>query len=177
MYAAAPGERFPLPAVRIARIPPRFWRQRVAYASPHPAGSVIVNTATYHLHLVEPNGAAMRYGVGLGKAGFEWSGQGVIQWKAAWPKWTPPAEMIARNPNLAPWSAQNGGMPPGPKNPLGARALYIFQNGQDTLYRVHGTPDPFSIGKAVSDGCVRMINQDVIDLFARVRSGARIIVV
>ncbi|RVN88417.1 L,D-transpeptidase, partial [Sinorhizobium meliloti] len=120
---------------------------------------------------------AMRYGVGLGREGFAWSGRGLIQWKQKWPKWTPPNEMIARQPVLAKYSADNGGMPPGLDNPLGSRALYIFQNGQDTLYRVHGTPEWQSIGKAVSSGCVRMVNQDVIDLYDRVRNKAPILVI
>lgn len=119
----------------------------------------------------------MRYGVGLGRAGFEWSGTGVIQWKQKWPKWTPPEEMIQRQPELRKWSADNGGQPPGLKNPLGARALYIFENGKDTLYRLHGTPEYWTIGKAVSSGCVRLMNQDIIDLYARVPSGSKLIVI
>lgn len=177
MYAAMPDEDFPLPPVDIHRIPERFWRQRVSYRSSYPVGSIVVNTSSFHLYFVERGGKAMRYGVSLGQAGFEWSGRGVIRWKRHWPTWTPPAEMIARLPDLEQWSAENGGMPPGPDNPLGARALYIFQNGRDTLYRVHGTPEIDSIGSAASSGCVRMMNQDVIDLYDRVRPGARIYVV
>ena len=176
MYAAVPNEKFDVPAVEINRIAERYWRRRVPYVTGYAPGTVVVDTSTFHLHLVEPGGTAMRYGVSLGKAGFEWSGSGVIQWKTAWPKWTPPSEMIARNPDLEPYSAENGGMAPGPENPLGARALYIFENGRDTLYRVHGTPDSKSIGYAVSYGCVRMINQDVMDLYERVKPGARIFV-
>ncbi|WP_291001371.1 L,D-transpeptidase [Hoeflea sp.] len=147
------------------------------FSSPYPVGTVIVNTKTYFLHLIQEGGKAMRYGVGLGRQGFEWSGEGVIQWKQAWPKWTPPDEMIARQPELVNWSAANGGMPPGLDNPLGARALYIFQNGEDTLYRIHGSPEYWTIGKSVSSGCVRMINQDAVDLYGRVTNGARLIVV
>ena len=119
----------------------------------------------------------MRYGVGLGRAGFAWSGRARIAWKRKWPTWTPPREMIARQPELEKWSAENGGMPPGLKNPLGSRALYIFQGNEDTLYRVHGTPEINSIGKAVSSGCVRMVNQDVIHLYDNVKSGSAIVVV
>ncbi|WP_343217455.1 L,D-transpeptidase [Hoeflea sp. YIM 152468] len=147
------------------------------YTEPYPVGTVVVNTHTFFLHLVQEGGKAMRYGVGLGRQGFEWSGEGRIQWKQAWPKWTPPAEMIARQPELEQWSADNGGMPPGLDNPLGARALYIFQNGVDTLYRIHGSPEYWTIGKAVSSGCVRLMNQDIIDLYNRVPSGSRLIVV
>ncbi|KGF71034.1 hypothetical protein LL06_01205 [Hoeflea sp. BAL378] len=177
MYGPMPDERFPLPAINIDKVPSKFWRRQVNFNSPYPVGTVIVNTKTYFLHLIQENGKAMRYGVGLGRQGFEWSGEGVIQWKQAWPKWTPPEEMIARQPDLAKWSASNGGMPPGLNNPLGARALYIFQNGVDTLYRIHGSPEYWTIGKSVSSGCVRMINQDVVDLYGRVTSGARLIVI
>tara|TARA_R110002126_G_scaffold255508_1_gene398504 strand:+ start:1595 stop:2263 length:669 start_codon:yes stop_codon:yes gene_type:complete len=177
MYGPMPEERFPLPAIEISKVPPKFRRRLVNFTSPYPVGTVIVDTRTYFLHLIRENGKAMRYGVGLGRQGFEWSGEGVIQWKQAWPKWTPPNEMIARQPELEKWSADNGGMPPGLSNPLGARALYIFQNGKDTLYRIHGSPEYWTIGKSVSSGCVRMINQDVVDLYGRVTSGARLIVV
>lgn len=177
MYGPMPGERFPIPAVDLKKVPEKFWRRQVDYVGPHPVGTVVVNTNTFYLHLVQEGGKAMRYGVGLGRQGFEWSGEGRIQWKQTWPKWTPPAEMIARQPELEQWSADNGGMPPGLDNPLGARALYIFQNGEDTLYRIHGSPEYWTIGKAVSSGCVRLMNQDIIDLYNRVPSGSRLIVV
>ncbi|MFZ2102814.1 MAG: L,D-transpeptidase [Oricola sp.] len=176
-YRAMPEERFPIPAVDPSKIPPQFQRQLVPYATAENVGTIIVDTSAFHLHLVQENGMAMRYGVGLGRAGFEWSGRANVAWKQEWPKWTPPDEMIARQPELEPYSAENGGMPPGPMNPLGARALYIFQNGRDTLYRIHGSPEYWSIGNAVSSGCVRLIQQDVIDLYGRVTTGAPIIVV
>ena len=116
------------------------------------------------------------HGVGLGRAGFEWSGRAVVQWKQAWPKWTPPDDMIRRQPELVKYSAANGGMAPGLDNPLGARALYIFQNGEDTLYRLHGSPEWWSIGKSVSSGCVRLLNQDIMDLYNRAEVGAKVIV-
>ncbi len=176
MYGPMPGERFPIPAVDLTKVPEKLWRRQVDYTGPHPVGTVVVNKHTYFLHLVQEGGKAMRYGVGLGRQGFEWSGEGRIQWKQTWPKWTPPAEMIERQPELEQWSADNGGMPPGLDNPLGARALYIFQNGEDTLYRIHGSPEYWTIGKAVSSGCVRLMNQDIIDLYNRVPSGSRLIV-
>lgn len=176
IYGLLPEERFPVPAVNLERVPKRFWRKQVNYRTPHPVGTVIVDTRNFYLHLVQDDGKAMRYGVGLGRQGFEWNGDGVIQWKRKWPTWTPPAEMIARQPELAKWSAANGGMPPGLDNALGARALYIFQNGRDTLYRIHGTPQYWTIGKAVSSGCVRMMNHDVIDLYKRVPNGSKLIV-
>lgn len=176
MYGPLPEERFPIPSIDIARVPSRFWRREVKYPTKHPVGTIIVDTNAFFLHLVLPNGRAMRYGVGLGRQGFGWSGQGIIQWKQKWPTWTPPAEMIARQPELEKWSAANGGQPPGLGNALGARALYIFNNGKDTLYRIHGTPEFLTIGKAVSSGCVRMINQDVVDLYGRVSGKNKLIV-
>lgn len=177
MYGPMPQERFPIPAVNLEKVPERFWRQQVDYPTTESVGTVVVDTSRFFLFLVQEGGKAMRYGVGLGRAGFEWSGRARIAWKQAWPKWTPPAEMIEREPELAKWSAENGGMPPGLANPLGARALYIFQNGADTLYRVHGSPEYWSIGKAVSSGCVRLMNQDIIDLYGRVPKGSPIIVI
>ena len=176
MYGPMPRERFPVPAVDLKRVPVRFYRREVDYSGPEPVGTIIVDTQRFYLFLVGENNRVMRYGVGLGRAGFEWSGRARIAWKQVWPKWTPPASMIARQPELARWSAANGGMPPGLANPLGARALYVFQGGVDTLYRVHGSPEYWTIGKSVSSGCVRMMQQDVIDLYGRVPAGSRILV-
>jgi lipoprotein-anchoring transpeptidase ErfK/SrfK len=177
MYGPLPDEQFPVPAVKLKRVDPRFYRKEVDYESDEPKGTVIVNTETFYLYLIGENGRAMRYGVGLGRAGFEWFGRGRIAWKRKWPTWTPPDEMIERQPELARWSAANGGMEPGLKNPLGARALYIFKDGKDTLYRLHGTIEARSIGKSVSSGCVRLLSQDVIDLFDRSTPNAAILVV
>ncbi|MBL8579112.1 MAG: L,D-transpeptidase [Mesorhizobium sp.] len=176
MYRAMPEEDFPIPAVDLTKVDKRFYRQLVDDPTGERPGTVVVDTQSYYLYLVRPGGKAMRYGVGLGRQGFTWSGDGVVQWKQRWPTWTPPAEMIARQPELEKWSAKNGGQPPGIDNPLGARALYIFQNGEDTLYRLHGTPEYWTIGKAVSSGCVRLMNQDIIDLYDRVATPSKIIV-
>ncbi len=176
-YAALPEEEFPVPAVPRGALKPEFQRRRIRYESDERPGTVVVDTGRFYLYHVEPKGRAMRYGVGLGRQGFAWSGRANIAWKRKWPKWTPPEEMIRRQPELARWGVENGGMPPGLKNPLGSRALYIFQNGQDTLYRIHGTPEVNSIGRAVSSGCVRMVNQDVIHLYDRVRPGSPIVVI
>ena len=177
MYGPLEDDGFSVPAVPYQQIDPQFLRQIVRDPTGEPAGSLVVDTSKHFLYLVRPNGYAIRYGVGLGRAGFEWAGAGVIQWKQKWPKWTPPAEMIARDPSLEKWSAENGGQPGGLKNPLGARAHYIFRDGEDTLFRVHGSPEWKSIGKSVSSGCVRLINQDIIDLYDRVATGAPIIVI
>jgi lipoprotein-anchoring transpeptidase ErfK/SrfK len=176
MYGPITDEPFPLPAVNLAQVKSRFYRRRVRNPTGEAPGSLIVDTRRFYLYWVEEGGTAMRYGVGLGRAGFDWSGRGVIQFKRRWPTWTPPAEMIARDPKLAKYSAANGGMKPGPLNPLGARALYIFQDGVDTLYRVHGSPEASSIGRAVSSGCVRLLNHDIIDLYSRVTTGGPILV-
>jgi lipoprotein-anchoring transpeptidase ErfK/SrfK len=165
-----------IPAVPYTQIDPRYYRQRVVDPTGQPPGTIVVDTPSRFLYLVESGGTAMRYGVGIGREGFAWQGTGVIQWRQKWPKWTPPEDMIRRRPDLAKYSADNGGMPPGLDNPLGARALYIFQNGEDTLYRLHGSPEWQSIGKAVSSGCVRLLNQDIIDLYERVPNKARVLV-
>ena len=175
-YAALPNEEFPIPAVPRGALKPEFMRQRVRYPTREKPGTVVVDTRNFFLYHVENDGRAMRYGVGLGRQGFEWSGRARIAWKRKWPTWTPPDTMIARQPELAKYSAENGGMEPGLKNPLGSRALYIFQGNVDTLYRVHGTPEVNSIGRAVSSGCVRMVNQDVIHLYDRVKNGSPILV-
>jgi lipoprotein-anchoring transpeptidase ErfK/SrfK len=154
-----------------------FLRQEVADPTGERPGTLVVDTSQRFLYLVRENGRAMRYGVGIGRDGFAWSGRAIVQWKQKWPKWTPPEDMIARQPELERYSAANGGMPPGLDNPLGARALYVFQNGEDTLYRLHGSPEYQSIGKAVSSGCVRLINQDICDLYDRVPTRTPILVV
>lgn len=177
MYRALPNERFPIPAVDVKRLEPRLWRQVVDYPTQERTGTLVVDTPAKYLYLVMEGGKAMRYGIGVGRDGFSWSGRAVISYKRKWPTWTPPAEMIKRQPELAPFSAANGGMPPGLDNPLGARALYIFKDGRDTLYRLHGTNQAWSIGKAVSSGCIRLLNQDVIDLYGRVPDGTSIVVI
>lgn len=175
-YGAVLDEPFAIPAVDLSRVKPQFWRRPVPNTTGEVPGTVVVDTKSFHLYWIMDDGNAMRYGVGLGRAGFAWSGRARIAWKKAWPKWTPPAEMIARQPELEKWSAQNGGHPPGIDNPLGARALYIFEGNQDTLYRIHGSPEISSIGKAVSSGCVRLMNQDIIDLYNRVPNDTPIVV-
>lgn len=176
MYASVSDGDFTIPAIPYQQIPNQYLRQVVRDPTGERAGSIVVDTRNHYLYLVLGNGNAVRYGVGLGRAGFEWSGRALMQWKRKWPTWTPPDEMIERQPELEKYSAANGGMEPGLKNPLGARALYIFQDGEDTLYRLHGSPEWASIGKSVSSGCVRLINQDVIDLYSRVPNKSPILV-
>jgi lipoprotein-anchoring transpeptidase ErfK/SrfK len=175
-YGARVDGGFSLAAIPIQKVNKRFYRQEVKYRTSHKPGTLIVDPHGRFLYLVMRGGKAMRYGIGVGKAGFEWKGTAKVGWKQAWPKWTPPAEMIERRPELAKWGVDHGGMPGGLDNPLGARALYLFQNGKDTLYRLHGTPQWASIGTAASSGCIRLMNQDVIDLYNRVPSGATVVV-
>ena len=176
MYGSRPDEQFPIPAVDLRQVDPKFYRQQVDYPTTEKVGTIIVDTSEFFLYLVQENGKALRYGVGLGRAGFGWAGRARVGWKREWPTWTPPQSMIEREPELAEWSAQNGGMPPGLDNPLGARALYIFEGNVDTLYRIHGSPEFWTIGHAVSSGCVRMMQQDVIDLYSRVPINTPIVV-
>ncbi|PWL18618.1 hypothetical protein DKP76_05895 [Falsochrobactrum shanghaiense] len=177
MYQAMPEEQFPLPAVDVSKVDPKFWRQEVDYPTSEAPGTVIVDTPNKFLYHVRGNGRAMRYGIGVGRDGFSWAGRARIAYKRQWPRWTPPDEMVARQPSLEPYSIANGGMPPGLKNPLGARALYIHDGGGDTLYRIHGSPEEWSIGKAVSSGCIRLLNQDIIDLYDNVRDGSTLVVI
>ncbi|BCM87096.1 hypothetical protein NS228_13370 [Methylobacterium indicum] len=178
-YAALDTEPFPVQAFRWRRANPSFLRQEVAYGGRYAPGTIVVDPRAHHLYLVQEGGRARRYGVGVGRQGFAWNGAATINSKQAWPDWYPPKEMIARQPALARSVSklQSGlGVPGGPRNPLGARALYLWQNNKDTLYRIHGTTEPESIGRSVSSGCIRMINQDAIDLYARVPVGAQVVV-
>ena len=133
-------------------------------------GAIVVDTAARKLYLVHPGGEAIRYGIGVGRLGFTWKGVATIGRKAEWPSWTPPTAMLKRRPDLP--AFMEGGV----DNPLGARALYLHQGGRDTLFRIHGTNEPDTIGQAVSSGCIRMMNADVIDLYSRVRAGTRVVV-
>ncbi len=177
-----PGQRpplespidYPIEKVSPASIKPQFRRQLVRYSGKEWPGTIVVDTRKRQLFHVREGGMAMRYGIGVGRAGFTWAGEAYIARKARWPRWTPPAEMVARDPKAAKWPL---GMPGGPKNPLGARALYLFDlTGRDTLYRIHGTNDPSSIGKNLSSGCIRMLNQDIAELHLRVTLKSRVVV-
>jgi Uncharacterized protein conserved in bacteria len=160
------------PATQLAAVQPtrqigaEFLPTVVDYDGPYAKGTVVIDTESRHLFLVEGNGRARRYGVGVGRPGFTWAGSHRVTRKAEWPGWTPPPEMRQRQPELPAY------MEGGPKNPLGARALYLGS----TLYRIHGTSQPWTIGQAVSSGCIRMRNEDVIDLYERVPVGAKVVV-
>ena len=167
-------EAFPLPRVDYNTIPVEFRRQYVSHSGRYKPGTVVVDTSSRHLYLIEDGTTAIRYGIGVGRDGFSWGGSAKIGRKAQWPTWTPPSNMIKRQPELRKWAS---GMPGGPANPLGARAMYLYKGGRDTLYRLHGTNDPSSIGKAMSSGCIRMLNVDSIDLYERVKIGTPVVVV
>ena len=164
MYGPIDDEPFPIPALEPGVVDPQFLRQLVPYDTRYAPGTIVVDPGERHLYLVRANGEALRYGVGVGREGFGWNGRARVARKAMWPTWTPPADMIKRQPEVAKYAR---GMPGGLDNPLGARALYLFQGNKDTLYRIHGTNDPSSIGHAMSSGCIRLINQDIIDLYRR----------
>jgi lipoprotein-anchoring transpeptidase ErfK/SrfK len=179
LYAAVGGERFPVPAVRLADIGQQFLRTEVIYRNNEAPGTIIIDPRNHFLYLMEGGGRATRYGVGVGREGFEWSGVATIHDKQEWPDWYPPKEMVQRQPELRRvlGELEGGlGMAGGPGNPLGARALYLWQGNRDTLFRIHGTVEPWTIGKSVSSGCIRMINQDVIDLYQRAPVGAKVMV-
>jgi lipoprotein-anchoring transpeptidase ErfK/SrfK len=146
---------------------PRFRKQSVDYDGRHAPGTIIIDTPAKFLYLVQPGGKALRYGIGVGRPGFEWAGVKTVSLKREWPDWRPPAQMLQRRPDLPRY------MEGGPANPLGARALYLGSS----LYRIHGTNEPWTIGQAVSSGCIRMLNQDVIDLYERVKLGAKVVVI
>jgi lipoprotein-anchoring transpeptidase ErfK/SrfK len=145
---------------------PMYLPQVVDYAGSHSAGTIVIDTPNKFMYLVEGNGRARRYGIGVGRPGFEWAGVKTITRKAEWPDWRPPAEMLRRRPDLPRYMAG------GPENPMGARGLYLGSS----LYRIHGTNEPHTIGQAVSSGCIRMRNEDVTDLYNRVRVGTKVIV-
>jgi lipoprotein-anchoring transpeptidase ErfK/SrfK len=177
MYAAVEGEPFPVPAVDLTKVDTAFLRREVAYPTPEPPGTIVVDPNAHYLYLVADGGLATRYGVGVGREGFGWSGDAVIKFKREWPDWYPVPEMLERQPEIKDILVplQSGmGFPGGPRNPIGARGLYLWQGNVDTLYRIHGTTEPHTIGHSVSSGCIRMINQDVMDLYQQVEVGTQV---
>lgn len=179
LYAPIRDDLYPVPGVDLSRIDPAYLRRLVPYPTAETPGTIVVDPRSRYLYHVQGDGAAIRYGVGVGRQGFTWSGIATIRDKQEWPDWYPPKEMLARQPELMEQMGEldsGPGMAGGPGNPLGARALYLWQGNRDTLYRIHGTFEPWTIGTNVSSGCIRMINQDVIDLYARTPIGAKVVV-
>lgn len=153
----------------------KWMPQNVSYRSNYGAGTIVVDPRNHFLYLVQSGRRARRYGVGVGKAGLAFKGSATIKRKAEWPSWTPTKNMIKRDPRK--YAKYAGGVPGGPGNPLGARALYLYKGSRDTYYRIHGTTQPSSIGRSVSNGCIRMVNSHVIDLYERVPIGSRVVVI
>jgi lipoprotein-anchoring transpeptidase ErfK/SrfK len=161
------------------QVDPAFARKVVSYPSSERPGTIVIDPGSHFLYLVQGGGQAVRYGVGVGAEGFIWSGVATIHSKQEWPDWYPPAEMLARKPELKEHMVQlqSGlGMKGGPENPIGARAMYLWQGNKDTLYRIHGTNDPTTIGHNVSSGCIRLTNDDVTDLYNRTSVGTKVVV-
>ncbi|WP_199258340.1 L,D-transpeptidase [Paracoccus binzhouensis] len=166
------GEPIEIHAVRPAYLTERNRRQRVAYNGPEAPGTIVVDPYARFLYHVLENGEAMRFGIAVGQAGKNFRGNASIGRKHAWPSWTPTANMVRTQPEL--YGPLKGGLRGGVDNPLGSRALYLYRGGRDTMYRIHGTMDPSSIGKATSAGCIRLFNQDIMDLFDEIPNGTRV---
>ena len=172
-YGPVPDERFPIPAVNVAKVNPKYFRRTVSYASKEAVGTIIVDPKNHYVYRIEGDGLAIRYGVSVGRDGFRWSGDAYVGRKSEWPIWTPPREMIARQPEVAKYA---GGMAPGLDNPLGARALHLYQDGVYTLYTLYSTIQPETIGKGISSGCIGLLTQDMIELYERTPVNTKVVV-
>lgn len=173
VYGPRPDERFPVPAVNVRKIKPQYLRQTVRYDRKEAAGTIIVDPRNHYVYRIEGDGYATRYGASVGRAGFLWSGDAYVGRKAEWPVWTPPKEMIRRQPEVAKYA---GGMAPGLDNPLGARTLYLYQNGVYTLYTLYSTIMPETIGNGISSGCIGLLTQDMMDLYSRTPVNTKVVV-
>jgi lipoprotein-anchoring transpeptidase ErfK/SrfK len=173
LYALAPDEKFPIPAVDVSKIDPKYYRRTMRYESSEAPGTIIVDPKNYYVYRIEGDGAATRYGANVGRDGFRWSGDAYVGRKAEWAIWTPPKEMIQRQPEAAKYA---GGMPGGLDNPLGARTLYLYQNGVYTLYTIYATSDPETIGTGITSGCTGLLSQDMIDLYSRTPVKTKVVV-
>ncbi len=165
-----PDEPFPIPLVDRSRMKPEYARQTVPYTGGQKPGTIVVDIDERFLYLVQEGGQAIRYGVGVGRQGFSWRGTAYVGRKAVWPDWRPTTTMVSLKPDLPRY--RKGGL----DNPLGARALYLYQGNRDILFRIHGTNEPWSIGEQVSSGCIRMLNEDILDLYNRVPIGTTVLV-
>jgi len=179
IYGPVDSEPFPVPAIKLSDVNPAYLRKTVPYVTGEAPGTIVIDTRHHHLYFTHNGGRALRYGVGVGGAGFGWSGVASIHEKQEWPDWYPPKEMLQRRPELLKSMRElrgGVGMSGGLNNPLGARAMYLWQGNKDTLYRIHGTNEPWTIGRSVSSGCIRMINQDAMDLYQRTPVGTKVVV-
>ena len=166
-----PDARFPIRKVNQNYLNPEFRRQLVPFRHSEQPGTLVVDAKNYYLYLLREGGQAIRYGVGVGREGFGWSGNAIVGRVAEWPDWVPPKEMRLRQPELP------ERMPGGYDNPLGARALYLYEGNKDTLYRIHGTAEPWTIGTNVSSGCIRLLNEEIADLYLRTPVGTKVVVI
>ncbi|MGE4173810.1 MAG: L,D-transpeptidase family protein [Methylocystis sp.] len=164
LYGPVPNEQYAIPAVDVSRVDTKYFRQKVRYDSKEAPGTIIIDPGKYHLYRVEGDGMATRYGANVSRPGFLWSGEVYVGRKAEWPTWTPPKEMMARQPEARKYA---GGMPGGLENPLGARVLYLYKNGVYTVYTIYSTCDPDTIGQGITSGCTGLLSQDMLDLYAR----------
>lgn len=173
LYGPVPDKKFPIPAADVSKVDPKYYRRTVRYDTQEAPGTIIVDPAHYYVYRVEGGGNATRYGANVGREGFLWSGEAYVGRKAEWPTWTPPKEMILRQPEARKYA---GGMPGGPDNPLGARTLYLYQKGVYTLYTIYSTSDPETIGTNLTSGCTGLLTQDMIDLYSRTPVNTKVIV-
>jgi len=172
-YGPIPEEKFPVPATDIRKVKTQYLRQTVKYASTEAPGTIVVDPANYYVYRIEGEGKATRYGANVGRQGFLWSGEAYVGRKSEWPTWTPPKEMIQRDPRAAKYA---GGMPGGPDNPLGARALHLYQNGVYTLYTIYASRYPATIGTNLTSGCTGLLTQDMIHLYDRTPVDTKVVV-
>ena len=173
VYGPVPDEKFPIPAVDVGKVDSKYYRKTVRYDSNEAPGTIIVDPGKYYVYRIEGDGKATRYGANVGRDGFRWSGEAYVGRKAEWPTWTPPKEMIARQPEAGKYAR---GMPGGLDNPLGARVLYLYQNGVYTLYTIYSTSDPETIGNGITSGCTGLLSQDMIDLYSRTPVKTKVVV-
>ena len=173
VYGAVPDEKFPIPAVDVTKFDPKYYRKTVRYDSDEATGTIIVDPSKYYVYRIEGDGNATRYGANVGREGFLWSGDAYVGRKAEWATWTPPKEMIQRQPEAAKYAR---GMPGGLDNPLGARTLYLYQNGKYTLYTIYASSDPETIGTNLTSGCTGLLSQDMIDLYSRTPVKTKVVV-
>jgi lipoprotein-anchoring transpeptidase ErfK/SrfK len=173
LYGPLPNEKFPVPAVDVSKVDPKYYRRTVRYETKEAPGTIIVDPSNYYVYRIEGDGNATRYGANVGREGFLWHGDAYVGRKAEWPTWTPPREMIKRQPEAAKYA---GGMPGGLDNPLGARTLYLYQNGAYTLYTIYSTIDPETIGNNITSGCTGLLTQDMMDLYDRTPVKTKVIV-
>ncbi len=172
VYGPVPTEKVPIPAVNLSKVNPKYFRRTVKYDTKEAPGTIIIDPKNYYVYRVEEGGLATRYGANVGRDGFRWNGDVTVGRKGEWATWTPPKEMIARQPEAAKYAK---GMPGGLDNPLGARTLYLYQDGVYTLYTIYATIHPDSIGKGVTSGCTGLLSQDMIDLYNKTPVGTKVV--